>query len=77
MHARKKDVIAEFAEYRKGQIEDGRFSLFRSQGKFVDAHSVILDNGDLLKAGKILGFDWVGSESSAHPGLVQSKVPDK
>ncbi len=72
MQARKKDVIAEFAEYRKGQIEDGRFSLFRSQGKFVDAHSVILDNGDLLKAGKILVS--TGSEVKVPPVPGLSKV---
>ena len=28
MQQRKKDIIAEFADYRKGQLEDGRFSLF-------------------------------------------------
>ncbi len=54
MHARKQKVIAEFSEYRKGQIEDGRFSLFRSKACFVDAHSVILETGIRIKAGKIL-----------------------
>jgi pyruvate/2-oxoglutarate dehydrogenase complex dihydrolipoamide dehydrogenase (E3) component len=36
MQSRKKEIIAEFANYRKGQLEDGRFSLFRSRAKFLD-----------------------------------------
>ena len=35
MQERKKKVIAEFADYRRGQIEDGRFELFRSRASFV------------------------------------------
>ena len=31
MQERKKKVIAEFADYRSGQIEDGRFELFRER----------------------------------------------
>ena len=54
MHARKKEVIAEFADYRKEQLEDGRFSLFRSYGQFVDAQSVQLSDGTILRSSKIL-----------------------
>ena len=54
MQARKKKVIAEFSEYRKGQLEDGRFSLFRSRGTFVDANTIILADGTVLTAPKIL-----------------------
>jgi pyruvate/2-oxoglutarate dehydrogenase complex dihydrolipoamide dehydrogenase (E3) component len=54
MHARKKEVIAEFADYRKEQLEDGRFSLFRSYGQFVDGQSVQLSDGTILRSAKIL-----------------------
>tara|TARA_B110000008_G_scaffold279921_1_gene329648 strand:+ start:6746 stop:8149 length:1404 start_codon:yes stop_codon:yes gene_type:complete len=54
MHARKKEVIAEFADYRKEQLEDGRFSLFRSHGQFVDGQSVQLSDGTILRSAKIL-----------------------
>ena len=32
MQRRKKEVIREFSDYRKEQLEDGRFSLFREYG---------------------------------------------
>ena len=54
MHGRKKEIIAEFANYRKGQLEDGRFSLFRSRAKFLDENTIKLENGSTLEADKIL-----------------------
>ena len=54
MHARKKEVIAEFSDYRKEQLEDGRFSLFRSNGHFLDSKTVQLDDGSTLRSNKIL-----------------------
>ena len=33
MQKRKQEIIDEFAQYRKGQLEDGRFSLFSLQGE--------------------------------------------
>ena len=37
---RKRKLIAEFAEYRSGQLQDGRFDLIRGTAKFIDAHSI-------------------------------------
>ena len=34
MQKRKRDIISEFADYRKGQLEDGRFSLFGQKQNF-------------------------------------------
>ena len=51
---RKNAIISEFADYRKSQLEDGRFSLFRSQAKFVDQNSVELDDGMLITADKFV-----------------------
>ena len=42
-HAKKK-VIAEFADYQ-GQIEDGRFELFREHASFLDPHTLALSDG--------------------------------
>ena len=37
---RKRNLIGEFASYRQGQLEDGRFDLIRGSAKFVDAHTL-------------------------------------
>ena len=50
MQQRKKEIIAEFADYRSGQLQDGRFSLFRSKAKFLDAHTLELTDGKRLHA---------------------------
>jgi pyruvate/2-oxoglutarate dehydrogenase complex dihydrolipoamide dehydrogenase (E3) component len=54
MQERKKKVIAEFADYRRGQIEDGRFELFRSYASFFDPHTLALSDGQRLRGEKIL-----------------------
>lgn len=38
--ARKKRLIAEFADYRKGQLEDGRFDFIRGHAEFLDPHTL-------------------------------------
>ena len=75
MQARKKKVIAEFADYRRGQIEDGRFTLFREHASFVDEHTLSLGPDRLIRGDKILVA--TGSEVSVPsiPGL--SEVPYK
>jgi pyruvate/2-oxoglutarate dehydrogenase complex dihydrolipoamide dehydrogenase (E3) component len=40
VRARKRALIAEFAAYRQGQLEDGRFVLHRGQARFADAQSL-------------------------------------
>lgn len=37
---RKRSLIADFASYRQGQLEDGRFTLHRAQATFVDPHTL-------------------------------------
>jgi pyruvate/2-oxoglutarate dehydrogenase complex dihydrolipoamide dehydrogenase (E3) component len=37
---RKRALIADFAGYRAGQLQDGRFVLHRGQGRFKDAHTI-------------------------------------
>lgn len=37
---RKRRLIADFASYRQGQLQDGRFALYRGFARFVDAHTL-------------------------------------
>jgi len=46
--ARKNAMIADFAGYRRGQLESGRFQFIRAHARFVDPHTVDLDNGQRL-----------------------------
>ena len=54
MQARKREIIREFAEYRQGQLNDGRFDLYRDTVAFRDPKSVKLSDGSILEADKIL-----------------------
>jgi pyruvate/2-oxoglutarate dehydrogenase complex dihydrolipoamide dehydrogenase (E3) component len=49
MQRRKREIISEFAEYRKEQLKDNRFTLFQSHGKFWNENTIRLTNGDLLQ----------------------------
>lgn len=43
--ARKNAMIADFAGYRRQQLESGRFQFIRAHAHFVDPHTVELDSG--------------------------------
>tara|TARA_A100001015_G_scaffold83244_1_gene92395 strand:+ start:34 stop:1437 length:1404 start_codon:yes stop_codon:yes gene_type:complete len=89
MQKRKQEIIAEFADYRKGQLQDGRFSLFRSKAKFLSENSVEVENETVLHANKFListgskismppvpGLDQVSFKTSDDV-LDLSEVPDE
>src|SRR5687767_9134901 len=45
---RKRRLIGEFADYRREQLEHGKFALIRGMARFIDAHTVeirLLDGG--------------------------------
>ncbi|MGJ8672446.1 dihydrolipoyl dehydrogenase family protein [Rubritalea sp.] len=46
---RKRELIKDFADYRAGQLEDGRFELIRGFGRFVDAHTMEVKVGEETK----------------------------
>jgi pyruvate/2-oxoglutarate dehydrogenase complex dihydrolipoamide dehydrogenase (E3) component len=48
--ARKDRLIREFADYRVKQLESGRFKFIRAHARFLDPHTVVLDNGKKLNA---------------------------
>lgn len=48
IRARKRRLIGEFADYRRGQLEDGRFEFIRGHAAFADEHHLevrLLDGG--------------------------------
>lgn len=48
--ARKDRLIAEFAQYRRGQLEDGAFEFARATAKFTTPHTIALSDGRELSA---------------------------
>ncbi len=72
LHAWKKHVIADFAGYRAKAMASGRYTVIRSQAKFLDAHTVELDDGTTVTAKKILIA--TGSRASVPPvpGLAET-----
>lgn len=50
IHARKKKIIAEFADYRVKALEAGKFDLLRAHARFVDRHTLELSNGRRVRS---------------------------
>ncbi len=50
LHARKLEVIKEFADYRQEQLQSDRFTLFRNYARFIDPQTIELDDGTRLTA---------------------------
>ena len=48
--ARKNAMIREFADYRHGQLKNGKFRFIRANARFTDPHTLALDNGKSLTA---------------------------
>lgn len=73
IHARKIKIIGEFAAYRQQALAAAKFDLIRAHACFVDAHTVELSDGRLLRAKHIL----IGTGSKVSvppvPGLAEAK----
>ena len=54
LHARKTRIIGDFAAHRVEQLTSGRYSLFRQQARFVDAHTLELGDGTRLRGRRFL-----------------------
>jgi pyruvate/2-oxoglutarate dehydrogenase complex dihydrolipoamide dehydrogenase (E3) component len=72
LHRWKKKVIAEFADYRVQSMESGKYGLHRSRARFVDAHTVALDDGSLVSGERILIATGSRVNVPAVPGLAQT-----
>lgn len=44
MQARKSLLIDDFAGYRKGQLESGKFAFLRGRARFLDPHTILISN---------------------------------
>jgi len=73
IHARKKKIIAEFADYRVKALESGKFDLIRAQARWVDAHTIELSTGGRLRGGHFLIA--TGSKVSVPPVPGLADVP--
>ncbi len=73
MHARKKKLIGEFADYRLGALTAGKFDLRRAHARFVDAHTLELANGERVRGRHIL--IGTGSKVSVPPVPGLADVP--
>jgi pyruvate/2-oxoglutarate dehydrogenase complex dihydrolipoamide dehydrogenase (E3) component len=73
IHARKKKLIAEFADYRVQALQSGRFELLRAHARFTDSHTLVLSNGKRIRAKHILVA--TGSKISVPPVAGLAEVP--
>jgi pyruvate/2-oxoglutarate dehydrogenase complex dihydrolipoamide dehydrogenase (E3) component len=70
LHARKKKIIGEFADYRSRALKSGKYDVYRSHARFTDPHTVALADGRTLTAKKFLiGTGSKVSVPAAIPGL--------
>lgn len=74
---RKRALIADFASYRQGQLEDGRFVLYRGHAAFADAHTLEILPRDGGASFKVTARHFcLTTGSVAHvpsiPGLVET-----
>ena len=50
IHARKRRIIGEFAEYRVKALESGKFALLHANARFLDPHTLELSNGRRIRS---------------------------
>lgn len=50
LHARKRAIIGDFADHRVRELKSGDFDLVRSYARFLDPHTVALDDGGRIRA---------------------------
>jgi pyruvate/2-oxoglutarate dehydrogenase complex dihydrolipoamide dehydrogenase (E3) component len=74
MHARKKKIIAEFTGYRARALNSGKYDLHRANARFIDPHTVELDDPEhtRLTARKILIATGSRASIPPIPGLAET-----
>ena len=73
IHARKKKIIAEFADYRVRALQSGKFDLIHAHARFTGPHTLELSNGTEIRARHIL--IGTGSKVSVPPVPGLAGVP--
>lgn len=72
LHRRKKQIIGEFAEYRVKAMNSGRFDLFRTRAEFTDQNTLLLDNGQKLRAKRFIVSTGSKVSTPPVPGLANT-----
>jgi pyruvate/2-oxoglutarate dehydrogenase complex dihydrolipoamide dehydrogenase (E3) component len=52
--ARKDALVKDFADYRRQQLEEGKFKFLRAMARFADPHTLELSTGETLTAGRFI-----------------------
>ncbi len=73
IHARKKKIIGDFADYRLQALTSGRFELIRDHARFKDANTLELSSGETIHAKFVL--IGTGSKISVPPIPGLAAVP--
>lgn len=73
LHERKLEIIGEFADYRQGQLQSERFTLFRERARFIDEQTVELEGGRKIRAKNFMIA--TGSKVSVPPVEGLAEVP--
>ena len=71
---RKAAMVEEFASYRRGQLQDGRFELIRALARFRDPHTLELDNGQSGDCRPHHDFHRLPGRRAAAAGLGQARL---
>jgi pyruvate/2-oxoglutarate dehydrogenase complex dihydrolipoamide dehydrogenase (E3) component len=69
--ARKNALIKDFADYRREQLENGKFTFIRDQARFTDAHTLALGTGNTIRAKNFI----ISSGSVVAPSPVAQLAP--
>ncbi|MFT3782031.1 MAG: NAD(P)/FAD-dependent oxidoreductase [Nibricoccus sp.] len=72
IHARKKAIIGDFAQYREKQLSSGKWDLFRTNAHFLDSHTLQLASGKTVTADKILIATGSRTSAPSIPGLAET-----
>lgn len=74
IHARKKKIIADFADYRDKALKSGKFDLIRANARFLDEHTLELSNGERIRGKKFLIGTGSRVSTPPIPGLADAKA---
>ncbi|MCC6231153.1 MAG: NAD(P)/FAD-dependent oxidoreductase [Verrucomicrobiales bacterium] len=69
---RKDAMITDFAGYRAGQLQDGRFTFLRHQARFVGPKTLQLDDGRQLNADHVIIATGSQTTPPSLPGLAET-----
>ncbi len=74
LHQRKLDTIGEFASYRQEAMTSGKYDLYRSYAKFIDSHTIELDDGTQLRGKKFIVATGSHIAKPPIPGIDSSAI---